>query len=120
MVGCGCDGADLPTYDTLSAARGGVDAGAGLTMHCALLCLLCLFISTANDVQPFRFNGPSWEGEVEETTINRLFGSWEGHWACSLIGAGAGLGWLVLVFCESKTLLAGWFGGLVETNKRTG
>jgi len=40
--------------------------------------------------------------------------------ACSLIGAGAGagagLGWLVLVFCERKTLLAGWFG-LVETNK---
>jgi len=40
-------------------------------------------------------------------------------WACSLVGAGAGLGWLVLVFCERKTLLAGWFG-LAETNKRTG
>jgi len=40
-------------------------------------------------------------------------------WACSLVGVGAGLGWLVLVFCERKTLLAGWFG-LVETNKRTG
>ena len=39
--------------------------------------------------------------------------------ACSLVGAGAGLGWLVLVFCERKTLLAGWFG-LAETNKRTG
>ena len=38
---------------------------------------------------------------------------------CSLVGAGAGLGWLVLVFCERKTLLAGWFG-LAETNKRTG
>ena len=44
-----------------------------------------------------------------------------GQRACSLVGAGAGagLGWLVLVFCERKTLLAGWFG-LVETNKRTG
>jgi len=41
------------------------------------------------------------------------------QWACSLVGAGAGLGWLVLVFCERKTLLAGWFG-LAETNKRTG
>ena len=41
--------------------------------------------------------------------------------ACSLVGAGAGagLGWLVLVFCERKTLLAGWFG-LAETNKRIG
>jgi len=39
--------------------------------------------------------------------------------ACSLVGAGAGLCWLVLVFCERKTLLAGWFG-LAETNKRTG
>jgi len=29
------------------------------------------------------------------------------------------LGWLVLVCCERKTLLAGWFG-LAETNKRTG
>jgi len=76
----GRDGSDLPTYDTLSAARGGVDAGAGLTVHCAfLLCLLCLFISTVSDVQLFRFNGPSWEGEVEETTISRLFSSWEGH-----------------------------------------
>jgi len=28
------------------------------------------------------------------------------------------LGWLVLVFCERKTLLAGWFG-LAETNERT-
>jgi len=28
-------------------------------------------------------------------------------WACSLVGAGAGLGWLVLVFYERKTLLAG-------------
>jgi len=27
------------------------------------------------------------------------------------------LGWLVLVYCERKTLLAGWFG-LAETNKR--
>jgi len=40
-------------------------------------------------------------------------------WACSLVGVGAGLGWLVLVFYERKTLLAGWFG-LAETNKRTG
>jgi len=40
------------------------------------------------------------------------------HWACSLVDAGAGLGWLVLVFCERKTLLANWFG-LAETNKRT-
>ena len=38
--------------------------------------------------------------------------------ACSLVGAGTGLGWLVLIFCERKTLLAGWFG-LTETNKRT-
>ena len=38
---------------------------------------------------------------------------------CSLIGAGAGLGWLVLVFCERKTLLAGWIS-LAETNKRIG
>jgi len=38
--------------------------------------------------------------------------------ACSLVGVGAGLGWLVLVFCKRKTLLAGWFG-LAETNKRT-
>jgi len=29
------------------------------------------------------------------------------------------LDWLVLVFCERKTLLADWFG-LAETNKRTG
>ena len=36
-----------------------------------------------------------------------------------MVGAGACLGWLVLVFCERKTLLAGWFG-LAETNKRTG
>jgi len=36
-----------------------------------------------------------------------------------VVGAGAGLGWLVLVFCERKTLLTGWFG-LAETNKRTG
>ena len=40
-------------------------------------------------------------------------------WACSLVGAGAGLGWLVLIFYERKTLLAGWFG-LAKTNKRTG
>jgi len=33
--------------------------------------------------------------------------------------AGWFLGWLVLVYCERKTLLADWFG-LVETNKRTG
>jgi len=39
--------------------------------------------------------------------------------ACSLVGFWAGLGWLVLVYCERKTLLAGWFG-LAETNKRTG
>ena len=39
--------------------------------------------------------------------------------ACSLVGAGTDLDWLVLVFCERKTLLAGWFG-LAETNERTG
>jgi len=39
--------------------------------------------------------------------------------ACSLVGFWAGLGWLVLVYCERKTLLAGWFG-LAETNQRTG
>jgi len=39
--------------------------------------------------------------------------------ACSLVGFWAGLGWLVLVLCERKTLFVGWFG-LVETNKRTG
>ena len=39
--------------------------------------------------------------------------------ACSLVGFWVGLGWLVLVYCERKTLLAGWFG-LAETNQRTG
>jgi len=39
--------------------------------------------------------------------------------ACSLVGFWAGLGWLVLICCERKTLLAGWFE-LAETNKRTG
>jgi len=29
------------------------------------------------------------------------------------------VGWLVLICCERKTLLASWFG-LAETNKRTG
>jgi len=29
------------------------------------------------------------------------------HTACSLVGAGADLGWLVMVFYERKTLLAG-------------
>ena len=38
---------------------------------------------------------------------------------CSLVAFWAGLGWLVLVYCERKILLAGWFE-LVETNKRTG
>jgi len=38
--------------------------------------------------------------------------------ACSLVGFWPGLGWLVLVCYERKTLLAGWFG-LTETNKRT-
>ena len=38
--------------------------------------------------------------------------------ACSLVGFWASLSWLVLVHCERKTLLAGWFG-LVETNKQT-
>ena len=37
----------------------------------------------------------------------------------SLVGASAGLGWLVLIFCERKILLAGWFE-LAETHKRTG
>jgi len=27
--------------------------------------------------------------------------------ACSLVAAGAGLDWLVLIFCEKKTLLVG-------------
>ena len=40
-------------------------------------------------------------------------------WACSLVGFWADLGWLVLVYCERKTLFAGWFG-LAESNKRTG
>ena len=35
---------------------------------------------------------------------------------CSLVGFWAGFGWLVLVCCERKILLAGWFG-LAETNK---
>ena len=35
-----------------------------------------------------------------------------------LVGAGAGLGWLVLVFCERKTLLAGWFGWLKLTSEQ--
>jgi len=39
--------------------------------------------------------------------------------ACSLVGFWASLGWLVLVYCKRKILLAGWFG-LTETNKRTG
>ena len=39
--------------------------------------------------------------------------------ACSLVGAGAGSGWLMLIFYERKILLADWFG-LAETNKRTG
>jgi len=43
----------------------------------------------------------------------------EQYTACSLVGFWAGLGWLVLVCCERKTLLTGWFG-LAETNKRTG
>jgi len=37
---------------------------------------------------------------------------------CSLVGDGAGLGWLVLVFCERETLLVGGIS-LAETNKRT-
>jgi len=40
-------------------------------------------------------------------------------WACSLVGFWADLGWLVLVYCERKILLADWFG-LAKTNKRTG
>jgi len=39
--------------------------------------------------------------------------------ACSLVGFWAGLGWLMLIYCERKTLLVGWFE-LAETNKRTG
>ena len=35
---------------------------------------------------------------------------------CSLVDAGADLGWLVLIFCERKTLLADWFG-LAETHQ---
>ena len=41
------------------------------------------------------------------------------HPACSLVGFWVGLGWLVLIYYERKTLLAGWFG-LAETNQRTG
>jgi len=37
-------------------------------------------------------------------------------WVYSLVGAGAVLGWLVLIFYERKTMLAGWFG-LAENNK---
>ena len=32
-------------------------------------------------------------------------GDHKSNWACSLVGAGAGLGWLMLVFYERKTLL---------------
>jgi len=45
-------------------------------------------------------------------------GSQDAQTACSLVGFWAGLGWLVLICCERKILLAGWFG-LAETNKRT-
>jgi len=38
--------------------------------------------------------------------------------ACSLVGFWIGLDWLVLIYCERKTLLAGWFT-LAETNQRT-
>jgi len=38
--------------------------------------------------------------------------------ACSLVGFWVGLDWLVLVYCERKTLLTSWFG-LAETNRRT-
>ena len=56
---------------------------------------------------------------VKDRPLHWVLGKSQTYWACSLVGAGAGLGWLVLVFCERKTLLAGWFG-LAETNKRTG
>jgi hypothetical protein len=36
-----------------------------------------------------------------------------------MVGFWTDLSWLVLVYCERKTLLADWFG-LAETNKRTG
>jgi len=44
--------------------------------------------------------------------VSQLQGGWFGtgnsnHRACSLVGFWAGLGWLVLVCCERKTLLAG-------------
>ena len=38
--------------------------------------------------------------------------------AYSLVGFWAGLGLLMLVYCERKTLLADWFW-LAETNKQT-
>ena len=39
--------------------------------------------------------------------------------ACSLVGFWTCLDWLMLVYCERETLLAGWFG-LAETNEQTG
>ena len=53
-------------------------------------------------------------GAKSQSTVNAFNANIQG--ACSLVDAGAGLDWLVLVFCERKTLLAGWFG-LAETNK---
>ena len=36
--------------------------------------------------------------------------------ACLLVGFWTDLGWLVLIYCERKILLAGWFG-LAETKE---
>jgi len=46
------------------------------------------------------------------------FGSRKQQTACLLIDFWADLDWLVLVCCERKILLVGWFG-LAETNKQT-
>jgi len=43
-----------------------------------------------------------------DTTVDRTIGLFTGWF----------LGWSVLVWCERKILLAGWFG-LAETNQRT-
>ena len=61
-------------------------------------------------------------GELDRHLCSCCLGPWPLVYiysACSLVGFWAGLDWLMLVYCERKTLLAGWFG-LAETNKRTG
>ena len=57
---------------------------------------------------------------VQNTTyLNTLDLAHSSTSACSLVGFWTGLGWLVLICCERKTLLADWFG-LIETNQRIG